>query len=244
LAVLVETMRREGFELTVGKPQVVTRMVNGKVHEPIERLTIDVPESYMGVVTQLLALRHGRLAEMVNHGTGWVRLDYRIPARGLVGFRSEFLIETRGTGVLHSIFDGWEPWAGDLRVKRNGSMVADRRGVTTTHALMSLEQRGVLFLGPGIEVYEGMIVGENARSEEMNVNPTKEKKLTNVRSSTADELERLSPHLHLSLEQALEFIVEDECVEVTPQSVRLRKVVLDQAIRGRQRGRDRREAGA
>ena len=243
LAVLVETMRREGFELTVGKPQVVTRVVNGKIHEPIERLTIDVPESYMGVVTQLLALRQGRLAEMVNHGTGWVRLDYRIPARGLVGFRSEFLIETRGTGVLHSIFDSWEPWAGELRVKRNGSMVADRRGVTTTYSLMSLEQRGVLFVGPGTEVYEGMIVGENARSDEMNVNPTKEKKLTNVRSSTADELERLSPHLQLSLEQALEFIVEDECVEVTPQSVRLRKVVLDQAIRGRQRSRDRRDSG-
>jgi GTP-binding protein len=241
LAVLVETMRREGFELTVGKPQVVTRMINDKLHEPIERLTIDVPESYMGVVTQLLALRHGRLVEMVNHGTGWVRLDYRIPARGLVGFRSEFLIETRGTGVLHSIFDSWEPWAGDLRVKRNGSMVADRRGVTTTHALMSLEQRGVLFIGPGTEVYEGMIVGENARSDEMNVNPTKEKKLTNVRSSTADELERLSPHLQLSLEQALEFIVDDECVEVTPKTVRLRKVVLDQAIRGRQRSRDRRD---
>jgi GTP-binding protein len=180
---------------------------------------------------------------MVNHGTGWVRLDYRIPARGLVGFRSEFLIETRGTGVLHSIFDSWEPWAGELRVKRNGSMVADRRGVTTTYSLMSLEQRGVLFVGPGTEVYEGMIVGENARSDEMNVNPTKEKKLTNVRSSTADELERLSPHLQLSLEQALEFIVEDECVEVTPQSVRLRKVVLDQAIRGRQRSRDRRDSG-
>jgi GTP-binding protein len=244
LAVLVETMRREGFELTVGKPQVVTRVINGKIHEPIERLTIDVPESYMGIVTQLLALRQGRLAEMVNHGTGWVRLDYRIPARGLVGFRSEFLIETRGTGVLHSIFDSWEPWAGELKVKRNGSMVADRRGVTTTHALMSLEQRGVLFIGPGTEVYEGMIVGENARSDEMNVNPTKEKKLTNVRSSTADELERLSPHLQLSLEQALEFIVEDECVEVTPQSVRLRKVVLDQAIRGRQRSRDRRDSGA
>lgn len=240
LAVLVETMRREGFELTVGKPQVVTRTIDGKLNEPIERLTIDVPESYMGVVTQLLALRHGRLVEMVNHGTGWVRLDYRIPARGLVGFRSEFLIETRGTGVLHSIFDSWEPWAGDLRVKRNGSMVADRRGVTTTHALMSLEQRGVLFVGPGTEVYEGMIVGENARSDEMNVNPTKEKKLTNVRSSTADELERLSPHLQLSLEQALEFIVDDECVEVTPQTVRLRKVVLDQAIRGRQRSRERR----
>jgi GTP-binding protein len=242
LAVLVETMRREGFELTVGKPQVVTRLIDGKIHEPVERLTIDVPDDYMGVVTQLLALRHGRLIEMVNHGTGWVRLDYRIPARGLVGFRSEFLIETRGTGVLHSIFDTWEPWHGDLRVKRNGSMVADRRGATTTHALMALEQRGVLFVGPGIEVYEGMIVGENARTDEMNVNPTKEKKLTNVRSSTADELERLSPHLHLSLEQALEFIGEDECVEVTPHTVRLRKVVLDQATRGRQRSRERRDA--
>jgi GTP-binding protein len=242
LAVLVETMRREGFELTVGKPQVVTRLIDGKIHEPVERLTIDVPDDYMGVVTQLLALRHGRLIEMVNHGTGWVRLDYRIPARGLVGFRSEFLIETRGTGVLHSIFDTWEPWHGDLRVKRNGSMVADRRGATTTHALMALEQRGGLFVGPGIEVYEGMIVGENARTDEMNVNPTKEKKLTNVRSSTADELERLSPHLHLSLEQALEFIGEDECVEVTPHTVRLRKVVLDQATRGRQRSRERRDA--
>jgi len=244
LAVLVETMRREGFELTVGKPQVVTRTIDGAVHEPMERLTIDAPDSYMGVVTQLLALRHGRLTEMVNHGSGWVRLDYRVPARGLVGFRTEFLIETRGTGVLHSIFDGWEPWHGDLRVKRNGSMVADRRGVTTTYALMALEQRGALFVGPGIEVYEGMIVGENARSEEMNVNPAKEKKLTNVRSSTAEELERLSPHLQLSLEQALEFIVDDECVEVTPQTVRLRKVVLDQATRGRQRGRERRDSDA
>jgi GTP-binding protein len=242
LAVLVETMRREGFELTVGKPQVVTRIIDGKLHEPVERLTIDVPETYMGVVTQLLAVRHGRMVEMVNHGTGWVRLDYRIPARGLVGFRNEFLIETRGTGVLHSTFYAWEPWAGDLRVKRNGSLVADRRGVTTTHALMSLEQRGVLFVGPGTEVYEGMIVGENARSDEMNVNPTKEKKLTNIRSSTADELERLNPHLQLSLEQALEFIAEDECVEVTPATVRLRKVVLEQTVRGRLRARERRGA--
>jgi GTP-binding protein len=243
LAVLVETMRREGFELTVGKPVVVTRVIDNKVHEPVERLTIDVPDTYMGVVTQLLAVRHGRMVEMVNHGTGWVRLDYRIPARGLVGFRNEFLIETRGTGVLHSTFYAWEPWAGDLRVKRNGSLVADRRGVTTTHALMSLEQRGVLFVGPGVEVYEGMVVGENARTEEMNVNPTKEKKLNNIRSSTADELERLSPHLQLSLEQALEFIAEDECVEVTPATVRLRKVVLDQATRGRQRSRERRAEG-
>ncbi len=242
LAILVETMRREGFELTIGKPTVVTRMIDAKVHEPVERLTIDVPESYMGVVTQLLAVRHGRMAEMVNHGTGWVRLDYRIPARGLVGFRNEFLIETRGTGVLHSTFDAWEPWAGELRVKRNGSLVADRRGMTTTYALMALEQRGVLFVGPGTEVYEGMIVGENARSDEMNVNPTKEKKLTNIRSSTAEELERLSPHLQLSLEQALEFIAEDECVEVTPSTVRLRKVVLEQSVRGRKRGRERRAA--
>ena len=240
LAVLVETMRREGFELTVGKPQVVTRLVDGKVHEPMERVAIDVPDDYLGVVTQLLALRHGRLLEVVNHGTGWVRMDYRVPARGLVGFRTEFLIETRGTGVLHHVFDGWEPWHGDLRTRRNGSMVADRRGPTTTYALMALQERGTMLLGPGVDVYEGMIVGENSRADEMDVNPTKEKKLTNVRSSTADELERLTPHLQLSLEQALEFIAEDECVEVTPKSVRLRKVILDQAIRGRQHSRARR----
>ncbi len=241
LAVLVETMRREGFELTVGKPQVVTRVIDGKLHEPMERLAVDVPTDYLGVVTQLLALRFGRLEEMVNHGTGWVRMDYRVPARGLVGFRTEFVIETRGTGILHHVFDGWEPWHGDLRVRRNGSMVADRRGVTTTYALMALEQRGTLLVGPGTDVYEGMIVGENSRIDEMDVNPTKEKKLTNVRSSTAEELERLTPHLQLSLEQALEFIGEDECVEVSPHSVRLRKVVLDQAVRGRQRSRSRRD---
>jgi GTP-binding protein len=242
LAVLVETMRREGFELTVGKPQVVTRVVDGKVHEPMERVAIDVPDDYLGVVTQLLALRHGRLLEVVNHGTGWVRMDYRVPARGLVGFRTEFLIETRGTGVLHHVFDGWEPWHGELRTRRNGSMVADRRGPTTTYALMALQERGTMLLGPGVDVYEGMIVGENSRADEMDVNPTKEKKLTNVRSSTADELERLTPHLQLSLEQALEFIAEDECVEVTPKAVRLRKVILDQAIRGRQHSRARRDA--
>jgi len=242
LAVLVETMRREGFELTVGKPQVVTRVIDGKLHEPIERLAVDVPTDYLGVVTQLLALRFGRLVEMVNHGTGWVRMDYRVPARGLVGFRTEFVIETRGTGILHHVFDGWEPWHGDLRVRRNGSMVADRRGITTTYALMALEQRGTMLVGPGTEVYEGMIVGENSRVDEMDVNPAKEKKLTNVRSSTAEELERLTPHLQLSLEQALEFIGEDECVEVSPHSVRLRKVVLDQAVRGRQRSRTRRDA--
>src|ERR1700730_11957384 len=242
LAVLVETMRREGFELTVGKPQVVTRLIDGKLHEPMERLAVDVPTDYLGVVTQLLALRFGRLEEMVNHGTGWVRMDYRVPARGLVGFRTEFVIETRGTGILHHVFDGWEPWHGDLRLSRNGSMVADRRGVTTTYALMALEQRGTLLVPPGTEVYEGMVVGENSRADEMDVNPTKEKKLTNVRSSTAEELERLTPHLQLSLEQALEFIGEDECVEVSPHTVRLRKVVLDQAIRGRQRSRSRRDS--
>ena len=237
LAVLVETMRREGFELTVGKPQVVTRQIDGKLHEPMELVTIDVPEDYLGVVTQLLALRKGAMVEMVNHGTGWIRIDYRVPARGLVGFRTEFLTETRGTGVLHHLFDGWAPWLGELRIHRNGSMVADRRGVTTTYALMNLQERGTLLVGPGTEVYEGMVIGENARLEEMDVNPTKDKKLTNVRSSTADVLERLTPPRLLSLEQALEFIAEDECVEVTPTTVRLRKVVLDGAIRGRARSR-------
>ena len=239
LAVLVETMRREGFELTVGKPQVVTREIDGKVHEPVERVAVDVPDDYLGVVTQLLALRKGTMVEMVNHGTGWVRLDYRVPARGLVGFRTEFLTETRGTGVLHHVFDGWEPWHGELRTRRNGSMVADRRGATTTYALMNLQDRGTLLVGPGVEVYEGMVVGENARTDEMDVNPTKEKKLTNIRSSTAEELERLTPPMNLSLEQALEFIADDECVEVTPKQVRLRKVVLDGSIRGRLRSRAR-----
>ena len=242
LAVLVETMRREGFELTVGKPQVVTKEIDGVLHEPMERLAVDVPEDYLGVVTQLLSLRKGRLEEIVNHGTGWVRMDYRVPARGLVGFRSEFLVETRGTGVLHSVFDGWEPWQGELRTRRNGSLVADRRGTSTTEALLSLEERGTLLIGPGTEVYEGMVVGENARREDMDVNPTKEKKLTNMRASSADETERLSPHLQLSLEQALEFIGEDECVEVTPKSVRLRKVILEQAMRHRERRRGKRES--
>ncbi len=239
LAVLVETMRREGFELTVGKPQVVTREIDGRLHEPMERVAIDVPDEYLGVVTQLMALRKGSLVEMVNHGTGWVRMDYRVPARGLVGFRTEFMTETRGTGMLHHVFDGWEPWHGELKTRRNGSMVADRRGVTTTYSLMSLQERGMLLVGPGTDVYEGMVVGENARADEMDVNPTKEKKLTNIRSSTAEELERLTPPTVLSLEQALEFIAEDECVEVTPSAVRLRKVVLDQAIRGRMRSRAR-----
>ena len=239
LAVLVETMRREGFELTVGKPQVVTREIDGRVHEPVERVSVDAPDEYLGVVTQLLALRKGSMVEMVNHGTGWVRLDYRVPARGLIGFRTEFLTETRGTGILHHVFDGWEPWHGDLRTRRNGSMVADRRGLTTTFALMNLQERGTLIVGPTEEVYEGMIVGENARAEEMDVNPTKEKKLTNMRSSTAEEFERLTPAMPFSLEHALEFIAEDECVEVTPKVVRLRKVILEQATRGRLRSRAR-----
>jgi GTP-binding protein len=237
LAVLVETMRREGFELTVGKPQVVTREEDGKVLEPVERVSIDVPDDYLGVVTQLLSLRKGTMTEMVNHGTGWVRLDYRVPARGLIGFRTEFLTETRGTGVLHHIFDGWEPWHGELKTRRNGSMVADRRGLTTTFALMNLQERGTLIVGPAEEVYEGMVIGENARQEEMDVNPTKEKKLNNIRSSTAEEFSRLTPVTIFSLEHALEFISDDECVEVTPKVVRLRKVTLPQAERGRARGR-------
>ena len=231
LAVLVELMRREGFELTVGKPQVVTRLVDGKVHEPVERLAIDAPEEYIGVLTQLLALRKGRLEQMVNHGTGWARLEYLVPARGLIGFRTEFLTETRGTGILHHVFDRYESWHGELRTRPTGSLVADRRGAATSFALMNLQERGQLFVGPGTEVYEGMIVGENARAEDLDVNATKEKKLTNMRSSTADELVRLIPPRPLSLEQALEFIRDDECVEVTPASVRLRKVELSASKR-------------
>ncbi len=236
LAVLVETMRREGFEMTVGKPQVVIREIDGVVHEPVERVAIDSPDDYLGVVTQLMALRRGALIGMVNHGTGWVRMDYRVPARGLVGFRSEFLTETRGTGVLHHVFDSWEPWHGELRTRRNGSMVADRRGLATGYSLMSLQERGLLLIGPGSEVYEGMIIGENARDEEMDVNATREKKQTNIRAARADDAIRLTPAVQLSLEQALEFITDDECVEVTPQAFRLRKRVLDRAARARQRG--------
>jgi GTP-binding protein len=233
LAILVETMRREGFELTVGKPRVVTREVDGVMHEPFERLSIDVPEDYVGVVTQLLGLRKGRMEQMVNHATGWVRLEYRVPARGLIGFRTEFLTETRGTGILHHVFDGYEPWQGEIKTRPNGSLVADRLGATTQFALMNLQERGQLFVTPGTEVYEGMIVGENARSEDMDVNPAKEKKLSNVRSSTGDELVRLAPPRQLSLDQALEFIREDEAVEVTPAMVRLRKAELDGNLRGR-----------
>jgi GTP-binding protein len=226
LAVLVETMRREGFELTVGKPQVVTREIDGKLHEPVERLSVHVPEEHLGVVTKLLATRKGRLEQMVNHGTGWVRMEYLVPARGLIGFRTEFMTETRGTGIPHHVFEGYEPWHGTLRTRSNGSIVADRRGATTTFALMNLQDRGEMIVGPGVDVYEGMIVGESARGDDMDVNPVKEKKLNNIRSSTADVLVRLSPPRPVSLEQALEFIAEDECVEVTPEAVRLRKVVL------------------
>jgi GTP-binding protein len=231
LAVLVELMRREGFELTVGKPQVVTREIDGRVHEPVERVAIDAPEDYVGVLTQLLALRKGRMEQMVNHGTGWVRLEYLVPARGLIGFRTEFLTETRGTGILHHLFDRYEPWHGELRTRPSGSLVADRRGPTTTFALLNLQERGSLFVGPGVDVYEGMVVGENARAEDLDVNATKEKKLTNMRSSTADELVRLIPPRPLSLEQALEFISGDECVEVTPDAIRLRKAELSASTR-------------
>jgi GTP-binding protein TypA/BipA len=227
LAVLVELMRREGFELTVGQPQVVTREIDGRVHEPIERLAIDIPEDFVGVVTQMLALRKARLEQMVNHGTGWVRMEYLVPARGLIGFRTEFLTETRGTGLMHHVFDRWEPWAGEMRTRPTGSLVADRRGTTAQFALMNLQERGTLFVSPGEEVYEGMIVGENSRADDLDVNAVKEKHLTNMRSSTADVLVRLVPARKLSLDQALEFLREDECVEVTPNSVRLRKLELD-----------------
>jgi GTP-binding protein len=226
LAVLIELMRREGFELTVGKPEVLTRELDGRRHEPVERLAIDVPEDYIGVVTQLLALRKGRLQQMVNHGTGWARMEYLVPARGLIGFRTEFLTETRGTGILHHVFEAWEPWHGELRTRPTGALVSDRRGLATSFAILNLQERGSLFVKPGDELYEGMIVGENSRAEDLDVNAAKEKKLTNIRSSTAEELVRLIPPRPLSLEQALELIRPDECVEVTPRSIRLRKVEL------------------
>jgi GTP-binding protein len=237
LAILVETMRREGYELTVGRPQVVTREVDGKVHEPVERLAVDVPEEYLGAVTQLLAVRKGRMESMTNHGTGWVRLDFVVPSRGLIGFRTQFLSDTRGTGIAHHVFEGYEPWSGELRTRPSGSLVADRTGNAAAYAMFSLQDRGSLFVSPGTEVYEGMIVGENSRSDEMDVNICRERKVTNVRQSTADELERLVPPRLLSLEQALEFCSDDECVEVSPSAVRLRKVTLDAKERGRTRAR-------
>jgi len=235
LAILIETMRREGFELTVGKPQVVTKIVDGKTHEPVEHVTIDTPEEFVGAITTLLATRKGSMIDMINHGTGWVRLEWKIPARGLVGIRTEFMTETRGAGMMHTNFDGYEPWFGPIRLRANGVLVADRKGATTANALIDLEARGTLFVSPGTEVYEGMIVGENSRSEEMDVNPTKEKKLTNMRASGSDHTERITPATVMSLEQALEFIADDEAVEITPKSVRLRKVILDQAGRARAR---------
>ena len=231
LAVLIELMRREGFELTVGQPKVLEREIEGARHEPVERLSVDVPEEYVGVLTQMLASRKGRMEHMTNHGTGRVRMEYLLPARGLIGFRTEFLTETRGTGLMHHVFEGWERWAGELRTRPTGALVSDRRGLTAQYSLMSLQERGALFVGPGEEVYEGMIVGENSRSEDLDVNPCKEKHLTNIRSSTAEVLERLYPHRELTLEEALEFLREDESVEVTPKSIRLRKVALDKTQR-------------
>jgi GTP-binding protein len=240
LAILVETMRRVGFELTVGKPEVVTKTIDGKLHEPIERLTIDSPEEHLGAITQLMAARKGRMETMTNHGSGWIRMEWIVPSRGLIGFRTEFLTQTRGTGIAHSIFEGHEPWFGELRTRNNGSLVADRAGAVTAFAMTNLQERGVLFIEPGTEVYEGMIVGENSRSDDMDVNITKEKKLTNMRSSTADNFENLVPPRHLTLEESLEFAREDECVEVTPEKVRIRKVVLDQTERARQFARAKR----
>ena len=233
LAVLVEIMKREGFELTVGKPQVVTKIVDGKVHEPMERLSIDAPEEYLGVITQLMALRKGRMEQMVNHGTSWIRLDYRVPSRGLIGFRTEFLTETRGTGLLHHVFDGYEAWHGELRTRSTGSLVSDRMGSVTSYALYGTQDRGSIFVEPGDEVYEGMVIGENSRSEDMDVNCVREKKLTNMRASGTDESERLIPAKKLNMEGALEFCREDECVEVTPAVVRIRKVILDGSTRAR-----------
>jgi GTP-binding protein len=226
LVVLLELMRREGFELTAGQPQVLTREIDGVLCEPVERVAIDIPEDYVGVITQMLALRKGRVDQMVNHGTGWVRLDYLVPARALIGFRTEFLTETRGTGILHHVFEAWEPWAGEMRTRPTGALVADRAGETASFALFNLQERGTLFVGPGEQVYEGMIVGENSRPDDLDVNAIKEKHQTNVRAASADILVRLIPARQLSLDQALEFLREDEAVEITPQTVRLRKTVL------------------
>ncbi|GHH40171.1 translational GTPase TypA [Streptomyces candidus] len=240
LAILVEQMRREGFELTVGKPEVVTKEIDGKKHEPIERMTIDSPEEHLGAITQLMATRKGRMETMTNHGSGWVRMEWIVPSRGLIGFRTEFLTQTRGTGIAHSIFEGHEPWFGDLRTRHNGSLVADRAGSVTPFAMVNLQERGVIFTEAGTEVYEGMIIGENSRADDMDVNITKEKKLTNMRAASADTTENVVPARKLSLEQSLEFCREDECIEVTPETVRIRKVVLDAKERGRTASRAKR----
>lgn len=241
LAVLVENMRREGFELTVGKPQVVTKTVDGKIHEPFEELTIDVPEEYLGGVTQLLAARKGRMETMSNHGTGWVRMEFIVPSRGLIGFRTEFLTLTRGSGIHNALSHGYGPWAGSIVTRQTGSIVADRAGVVTTNAMMALQERMSFFVNPTDDVYEGMVVGENSRPEDMDVNITKEKKLNNIRSSTAEELEKLTPPRQLTLEECLEFARDDECVEVTPETVRIRKVLLDQNDRARALSRQKRQ---
>ncbi|GAA2421359.1 translational GTPase TypA [Actinomadura vinacea] len=243
LAILVENMRREGYELTVGKPQVVAKDIDGKRHEPVERLTVDIPEEHLGAITQLMAVRKGRMEHMTNHGTGWIRMEFLVPARGLIGFRTEFLTETRGTGMAHHVFEGYEPWFGELRTRPSGSLVADRTGAATAYAIINLQDRGTFFVGPTTEVYQGMIVGENSRADEMDVNICKEKQKTNVRSSTAEATETLTPPRLLTLEEALEFVREDECVEVTPAAVRLRKVVLDAKERERTRARAKRAAG-
>ncbi|MFY9935023.1 MAG: translational GTPase TypA [Streptosporangiaceae bacterium] len=242
LAILVETMRREGYELTVGRPSAVTREIDGTVYEPVERLSVDVPEEYLGTVTSLVSVRRGRMETMTNHGTGWVRMEFIVPARGLIGFRTQFLTETRGTGIAHHVFEDYERWAGAMRGRLNGSLVADRSGSAAAYAMFNLQERGSLFVTPGTEVYEGMIVGENSRTDDMDVNICRERKVTNVRQSTGEELERLVPPRLLSLEQALEFCNDDECVEVTAAAVRLRKTVLDAKERGRQRGRAARGA--
>jgi len=239
LAILVEQMRREGYELTVGKPQVVTREVDGKTHEPVERLTIDTPEEFLGAITQILAARKGRMEQMTNHGTGWVRMEFLVPSRGLIGFRTEFLTETRGTGIAHHVFEDYEPWFGTITTRTSGSLVSDRTGVVTAYAMVNLQERGALFTEPTTEVYEGMIVGENSRADDMDVNITKEKKLTNVRASSSDNFEKIVPPRKLSLEQSLEFCREDECVEVTPEAIRIRKVVLDGSDRARTASRAR-----
>ena len=244
LAILVEQMRREGFELTVGKPQVVTRVVDGKVHEPMEHMTIDVPEEHLGAVTQLLAGRKGRMESMSNHGTGWVRMEFIVPARGLIGFRSTFLTDTRGTGIASSIAHGYEPWTGLIEYRSSGSLVADRQGVVTSNALTELGQRGTFFVAPTEDVYEGMVIGENSRGEDMDLNITKEKKLNNIRSSTSEELERMAPPRRLTLEESLEFANDDECVEVTPEKVRIRKVILNQTERARDKSRAKRQDAA
>ncbi|WP_046319799.1 translational GTPase TypA [Mycobacterium sp. UM_Kg1] len=237
LAILVEQMRREGFELTVGKPQVVTRKIDGKVHEPFEHLTVDCPEEYVGAITQLAAARKGRMTEMANHTTGWVRMEFIIPSRGLIGWRTDFLTETRGTGIANAVFEGYQPWAGEIRARHTGSLVSDRAGTITPFALIQLADRGQFFVEPGQDTYQGMVVGINPRAEDLDINVTKEKKLTNMRSSTADVMETLARPIELDLEQAMEFCAADECVEVTPEVIRVRKVELDSTLRARSRAR-------